>query len=204
MTKTRLLSMAMALLGLSLRPLPAQETLAADELSLTSATEAASALALSRPDLFGTIDGSLLLHGLPALTLLDGRRFPINQELGRMGRGPFDLFPLAFLSSVATQPHGAAPRSGSDAPGGVVDLQLKRGVYTGGELGVFYGKSGGKFSREDKSAYIIGTVGNDKVQITAGASYQESSGRGGVRLRSLGAGSQATQGPTPVTAVSPG
>jgi hypothetical protein len=57
----------------------------------------------------------------------------------------------------------------------VVNLRLNRN-FAGGEFGVFYGKSDGKFGREDKQAYIIGGVGNDKVQITAGAAYEESIG----------------------------
>ncbi len=132
----------------------------------------AGALNLYRPDLFSTIDGSILLHGLPVTTLLDGRRFPLSDR-------PLESIPLAFLSAVRVQKTTTRPSVGSDAPGGVVDLELKRGYTTGGEVGVFYGKSGGRNGREDYEAHIIGTVGNDKVQITAGAAYQESSGRYG-------------------------
>ena len=65
---------------------------------------------------------------------------------------------------------------GTDRPGGIVNLQLRRNYYSGGEVGVFYGKSGGKYGREDFQTYIIGGIGNEKFQITAGAVYQESSG----------------------------
>lgn len=46
-----------------------------------------------------------------------------------------------------------------------------------GEVGVFYGKSSGKFGREDKQGYIIGDVGDDRIHITVGMSYEESTGR---------------------------
>lgn len=150
------------------------EIITADELDDSGASDIDSALALARPDLFSTVDGSVLIHGLPVLTLLDGRRFPISTELGRMGMTPLDLFPLAFVEAVEVQKVHASLMYGSDTPGGVVNLRTNR-VYTGGEVGMFYGRSSGKYGREDFSSYIIGTVGTDKFRITAGAAYQESS-----------------------------
>ncbi len=149
------------------------ETITPEQLRITGETDAGPALTLYRPDIFSTVDGSVLLHGLPMLTLLDGRRFPISSELSRMGMTPLDLFPVAFLSAVEVQKIGSVPRHGTDSPGGVVDLRLNR-IYSGGEVGFFYGRSDGKYGREDMSAYIIGGVGNDKFQITAGAAYSES------------------------------
>ena len=49
--------------------------------------------------------------------------------------------------------------------------------YAGGEVGFMFGKSSGKFGREVEAGYILGEVGNDKLQISAGASYEHSSGR---------------------------
>ncbi|HEV3410730.1 MAG TPA: hypothetical protein VG095_10575 [Chthoniobacterales bacterium] len=158
------------------------ETYVPEDLTITGEVETKPALSLYRPDLFSTVDSTLLIHGLPVLTLLDGRRFPISSELGRMGFMPPDVFPVAFLRGVDVYTHGAHPRYGSDAPGGVVDLRLNRN-YTGGEIGFFYGRSDGKYEREDFHAYIIGGTGNDKFQITVGAAYHESSGHIPVRHR---------------------
>jgi outer membrane receptor protein involved in Fe transport len=152
------------------------ETITLEELRQTGALDTAAALTLYRPDIFSTVDSSILIHGLPVLTLLDGRRFPISSALGRMGMAPLDLFPVAFLRAVQVQKVNASPILGTDSPGGVVNLQLNR-FYSGGEVGVFYGKSGGKYGREDKQAYILGGVGDEKIQITVGAAYEESSGR---------------------------
>ena len=132
------------------------------------------ALTLARPDLFSGVDSASLIHGLPVLTLLDGRRFASTTELGRMGTA-VDL-PVAFLSAVEVQRVGSSPRFGVDGPGGVVDLRLRRD-YTGGEVGVFYGTSTGKYGREDFSTYFIGGVGNEKFNVTAGVYYQESNWR---------------------------
>ena len=147
----------------------------AEELEATGELDVAAALSLHRPDLFSSVDGSVLIHSLPVLTLLDGRRFPISSDLGRMGMTPLDLFPVAFLRAVEVQKVSSSLRHASDGPGGQIDLRLNR-IHSGGEIGVFYGKSDGKYGREDFQAYIIGGVGNDKVQITAGAAYRESSG----------------------------
>ncbi len=151
------------------------EIFSGDRLRITGEIETAPALALYRPDLFRSVDGSLLIHGLPTLTLLDGRRFLISGHPGGTGMAPLDPIPLAFLQAVRVQTV-PSPLDGSDGPGGVVDLRLNRPV-AGGELGVFYGNSGGKYGREDFHAYIFGGVGNDKFQISAGAAYQNSSGR---------------------------
>ena len=113
-----------------------------------------------------------MIHGLPALTLLDGRRFLFSSALGPMGMMPLDLFPVAFLTAVEVEKVNASPMYETDSPGGVVNLRLNQN-FAGGEFGVFYGKSSGKFGREDKQAYILGGVGNEKFQITAGAVYEE-------------------------------
>ncbi len=137
--------------------------------------DAAAALMLDRRDLFNNVDGALLIHSLPVLTLLEGRRFPIAGDLARMGTTPDNLFPLAFLRAVEVEKSSAALRSGSDAVGGTVNLRRKEYSF-GGEAGVFYGKSSGRYGREDFETYLIGGVGTDKVQITVGASHRESTG----------------------------
>lgn len=159
--------------GLQLRS--GDETFTPEQLRITGEVNTAPALALYRSDVFSTVDGSILLHGLPVLTLLDGRRLPVSSALGQMGMTPLDLFPISLLSAVEVQKVGNSPRYGSGGPGGVVNFRLNR-ITTGGEVGFFYGKSGGKYGREDMSAYIIGGVGTEKFQITAGAEYHESNG----------------------------
>ena len=154
-------------------PLAAQvhgDVITGTELEQSGAIDAGPALTLARSNLFSGVDGSLLLHSLPVLTLLDGRRFPISSELGRMGMVEL---PVAFLSAVEVQRPGGSPRYGSDASGGLVNIGLKR-LYTGGEVGFFYGRSDGKYGREDFHAHIIGGIGTDKFNITVGAAFHES------------------------------
>jgi outer membrane receptor protein involved in Fe transport len=152
------------------------ETITLAQLRGTGAVDTASALALYRSDIFSAGPDSILIHGLPTLTLLDGRRLADSSAIAQMGRTRLDLFPIAFLKAVEVQKVSASPIYGADAPGGVINLQLNRD-YSGGEAGVFYGRSGGKFGQEDKEAYILGGAGNEKTHISVGVNYQELSGR---------------------------
>lgn len=64
-----------------------------------------------------------------------------------------------------------------DSPDNVMEFKSTDRIRAGGEVGFLYGKSNGKYGREDFQTYIIGTVGNDKFSITAGYLHQESSGQ---------------------------
>ena len=149
-------------------PLAAQQTL-----------DAGSAFALYRPEIFSTVDSSVLLQSLPVLALLNGQRLPVSTELGRMGRAPLNLFPDASLRVAEVQRINAAPiyrTDGKDSPEEVMSSSLNP-TYFGGEVGFLYGRSSGKFGGDVMQTYMVGEVGNDKFQITAGASYEESSVR---------------------------
>jgi len=58
-----------------------------------------------------------------------------------------------------------------------VELRSPDRVYFGGEVGFLYGRSTGKYGREDFQTYITGTVGNEYFSITAGYLRHESSGQ---------------------------
>ena len=68
-------------------PVAAQQTNRTDEF------DAAAALALYRPEIFATVDSSVLVRDLPMLTFLDGR-LPGSTALGRMGTAPVANLPL--------------------------------------------------------------------------------------------------------------
>jgi hypothetical protein len=141
--------------------------------------DAGSAFALYRPEIFSTVDSSVLLQSLPVLTFLNGQRLPVSTELGRMGRAPLNLFPDASLRVAEVQRINAAPiyrTDGKDSPGEVMSSSSNP-IYVGGEVGFLYGRSSGKFGGDVMQTYMLGEVGNDKFRITAGASYEESSVR---------------------------
>jgi hypothetical protein len=103
------------------------------------------ALALYQPDTLSMIDGSMLSLGEPRL-------------------------PVAYLSAGQGQKRNASPTDRADSSAGVFTLRLDP-AYSGGEIGVLYGR--GSHGSSALQSYIVGTVGNDKFQITAGASYEE-------------------------------
>jgi hypothetical protein len=164
-------------------PIAAQQTNRTDEF------DAAAALALYRPEIFTSVDSSLLIRDLPMLTFLDGR-LPGSTALGRMGMARLDLPSLAYLSAgyvsaAKLQKVNAAQVSGQDGKDSSAEVMTLpvNPVYYGGEVGFFYGHSSGKFGGDEFGTYIEGGVGNDKFQINAGASYQEWNGRGPRRIR---------------------
>jgi hypothetical protein len=170
----RALVVIVGLLGLCF-PLAAQRT-----------PDAGSEPTLYRPEIFSTLNSSVLLHRLPVPKLLGRERLEVSSELGRLELAPLHLFPAAFLRVAQVQKVSATAAyrtdgkdSGTDdkySPAEVISSPSDR-VYYGGEVGFLYGHSSGKFGGDLLQTYMVGEVGNDKFQITVGTSYEESSGR---------------------------
>lgn len=118
-------------------------------------------------------DGGTLYR--PSLSLADQDRFFFSTSFGAM-QGTSDFLPT-FSPVGPRSVVSPAMLDSKDSFDNVVEMRAPDRVYVGGEVGFFYGKSTGKYGREDFQTYIIGTVGNDKFSITAGYLHQESSGR---------------------------
>ncbi|HEY0368867.1 MAG TPA: hypothetical protein VGC85_04675 [Chthoniobacterales bacterium] len=143
----------------------------------------ARTFAIDRSSVFGTLDAASLIEGLPALALLDGYQFPISGALARSAAVPRNLFPLTFANvTVAAKRTRVVPDESKEVPVGLIDNRDK--VWdVSGEVGFFYGASvgggGRRASIERKGGYVLGAIGNDKVQITGGVSYEETNFRFG-------------------------
>ena len=145
-------------------------SLAAEETTNTSST-----LALNQSDIFQHIDSYALIQAL---------QLPIQSNLF-----PTESLSLGEMKKMSSPRRRSSARDAKD----FVDnkdvsaraLVPSNPFYYGGEIGAFYGHATGKFGGDAFGGYAIGTVGNDKVQITAGSSYEEFDGRG-VRFRSFG------------------
>jgi hypothetical protein len=145
-------------------------------LAAEETTDASSSLAFDQSDVFQRVDSYALIQALP---------LPIQST----------LFPTESFSLGEMKKASASPRRRSTARDAkdFVDskdvsaraLVPSNPFYYGGEVGAFYGHATGKFGGDAFGGYAIGTVGNDKVQITAGSSYEEFDGHG-VRFRSFG------------------
>jgi len=131
------------------------------------------------PDFFSVLNSSDL-H-LPSLTLSDAQPFSFSEAIV----SPLLLTWLeaatpaevALPAIIVKQPRRVAAVSAmpvEDPSKETVELRRPYFDYAGGEVGAFYGRSSGKFASEVEAGYIFGEVGNDHLQISAGASYEHS------------------------------
>jgi hypothetical protein len=135
-----------------------------------------------RPEILTSVDGAALVRELPMTEFLDGR-LPGSSALGRMGTAPIANFPMALVSAEPRKKGSSVsgpvtdPKDGKDYSSAESLAAEKASlVWTGGEIGLFYGHSSGKFGGDEFGSYIVGGVGNEHLQINVGASYQEFNG----------------------------
>jgi hypothetical protein len=176
------LSVAVGLLGICL-------AVAAQQENWRGATknDPAFALSLYKPEIFSGNNRSLLFHKGRVQAWSDGGRLTSETALAEIGMASLDLFPVAYLppnASWIAPKKGASPANdppfgnlgsdGKDLPG-MMTSPLDQVCY-GGEVGILYGRWTDKGGGDLMQSYILGTVGNDKFQISVGAAYEESSG----------------------------
>src|SRR5438552_15447469 len=167
----RVLSVAAGLLGVCFA------------IAAQQASDSAFALNLYRPKISSVADHSILFHKGPVYAWSDGGRLASNNALAEIGMASLDLFPVAYLppntSAVATGNKASSPTNssrgpfesnGKDFPGMMTPPHDQ--VYYGGEVGMLYGQWTGRGGGDLMQSYILGTVGNDKFQISVGAEYE--------------------------------
>jgi hypothetical protein len=144
--------------------------------------DSAATFVFYRPEILTSVDGAALVRELPMTEFLDGR-LPGSSALGRMGTAPVANFPMALVSAEPRKKGSSVsgpvtdPKDGKDYSSAESLAAEKASlVWTGGEIGFMYGHSSGKFGGDEFTSYIMGGVGNDKMQINVGASYQEFNG----------------------------
>lgn len=118
------------------------------------------------------LDGDALDRHEPWVSLENRDRFFFSSAFGSM-RTTQEFLPSFDPSeplSMAYLPSGDS----KDAVDRLIDLQAPSKIRFGGEVGFLYGKSTGRYGREDFAGYIIGTVGNEKFSINVGYLHQES------------------------------
>ena len=76
---------------------------------------------------------------------------------------PSEPLSMAYLPSTARR----------DSLDRIIELEAQNKIRWGGEVGFLYGKSTGKYGREDFAGYIMGTVGNEHFSINVGYLHQE-------------------------------
>jgi hypothetical protein len=127
---------------------------------------------LSGDSLTSLVRGELQV---PALTLGNAQPFSFPSTLNWIEPAP------AFLPALPVPADPRATAAAARVPESskrVVDLTSGNFLDSvHGEIGVLYGHSIGKFDREVEAGYIFGEVGNDKLQISVGGTYEHWSGR---------------------------
>jgi hypothetical protein len=135
---------------------------------LRSMTAANNGSVLLQPSLFNSLDNPVF--GFP---FQNRDAFSLATTFNLMGSAPQSFLPF---SSAMELPRASVPAtSAKDPPDQPFDLRPN--YYVTGEVGFLYGRSTGKFGGEYKEAYILGEVGNEKMQISVGASYEDWNGR---------------------------
>ena len=174
MTKQVVLGVA-AFLGLCLS-LGAEQPLRVLSLAqLNSLSPQNSRPLFFQPAVFSRLGDPLLVDGSPGPTTFSNREtFSLATTFNLVGT------PTSFLPTTMAMesPSRNVPATSSrDKDSSDYPLDLRPGYYVTGEVGFVYGRSTGKFGGDYKEGYIIGEVGNDKVHITVGASYEDWNGR---------------------------
>jgi hypothetical protein len=206
----RALCVAVGLLGALLPAVAQQPHHSAKHEQLRSAGAANTSLWLNlyRPKAWGAAESSLLLHNGSVPLWLDGPG--LNNGIGgpssdfasswvQLGFTSADFLPAALLSGAqapaqrpsAGRGHGTDGKDlgpdAKDSPDGTLSSSGNP-IYSSGEVGFLYGRWSGNGGGDMWETYVTGTVGNDKFQITAGASYEEWNPNGrSVRFRSFAA-----------------
>ncbi|HZS17307.1 MAG TPA: hypothetical protein VFA51_05175 [Candidatus Udaeobacter sp.] len=176
-----------------------------EQSSSRGATGAPLSLNLYNSKTLRAAEHSILLHngsvplwfdGTPLANGIIDRNYGFGQSWVQMGFMSADLMPAPFLNSVQPSPQRSNGRAhasdgkdlGIDPNDSPEEMLSSAGspIYCGGEVGFLYGRWSGKGGGDMWETYVVGTVGNDKFQITAGASFDEWNPNGrSVRFRSF-------------------
>jgi len=147
-----------------------------------------SNLSIYRAQILNDSNSSLLLHNGPVRAWSDGAQLVSESAFVQIGMAPLGLFPVAYLApgDVGSMPVRKTNTGSNSRPGNLAadgrDLSSEmissplNQVYCTGEVGFMYGQWSGKGSGDYVGSYVWGQAGNDKFQITAGASFDNWSG----------------------------
>ena len=126
---------------------------------------------VARPPEQLLLDGDAPYDQEPWVSLENRDRFFFSSAFGSMRStreflpsfDPSERLNMAYLPSTERR----------DSLDRIIELEAQNKIRWGGEVGFLYGKSTGKYGREDFAGYILGTVGNEKFSINVGYMRQE-------------------------------
>jgi iron complex outermembrane recepter protein len=117
----------------------------------------------------------VLLHNLPTLVLVNGRRMAYDPVDSSGGNEFVDLntIPLAAIEKIEVLSDGSSAIYGADALGGVINVILKKD-YNGWEANAHYGFSDQKGRYSERTGSLTGGVSNGTTSIMASFEYTQS------------------------------
>jgi iron complex outermembrane receptor protein len=117
----------------------------------------------------------LLLHNLPTLVLVNGRRLAYDPADSAGGDEFVDLntIPLGAIDKIEVLSDGSSAIYGADAVGGVINIILKKD-FNGWEADTHYGFSDLPGHYSERTGSLIGGVSNGTTSITASFEYSQS------------------------------
>ena len=127
---------------------------------------------VARPPEQLLLDGNTFDGQEPWVSLENRDRFFFSSAFGAMR--PTREFLPGFDPSEPLNMAYLPPGDSKDSLDRIIALEAQNKIRFGGEVGFLYGKSTGKYGREDFAGYIMGSVGNDKFSINVGYLHQES------------------------------
>jgi iron complex outermembrane receptor protein len=116
----------------------------------------------------------VLIHNLPTLVLVNGRRMAYNPADASGGAEFVDLnsIPLAAIDRIEVLSDGSSAVYGADAIGGVINVILKKD-YNGWEADTHYGYSDTAGHYSERSGSLTGGVSNGTTSITVSLEYTQ-------------------------------
>jgi iron complex outermembrane recepter protein len=117
----------------------------------------------------------LLLHNLPTLVLVNGRRLAYDPVDASGGNEFVDLntIPLSAIEKIEILSDGSSAIYGADAVGGVINIILKKD-FNGWEADTHYGFSDLPGHYTERSGSLTGGVSNGTSSITTSFEYSQS------------------------------
>jgi iron complex outermembrane receptor protein len=117
----------------------------------------------------------VLLHNLPTLVLLNGRRLAYDPVDGSGGNEFVDLntIPLAAIDKIEVLSDGSSAIYGADAVGGVINIILKKD-FNGWEADTHYGFSDLPGHYSERTGSLTGGVSNGTTSIMTSFEYSQS------------------------------
>lgn len=128
-----------------------------------------------QPAAFSRLGDPLIDGSLGPATFSSRETFSLATTFNLVGT-PTSFLPATM--AMESPSRGVPAASSRDKDSSDYPLDLRPGYYVTGEVGFVYGRYTGKFGGDYKEGYIIGEVGNDKLHISVGASYEDWNGNG--------------------------